>query len=211
MYSRKYVDIITLAIVTIILILVNVYQFQTQNNIEKVLEQSKNLSIQTNIQEPEIIEEKVKQNNIENIKTTNEAYLKEADVATPHPDNWSISIPVIDLVAPIQDGTTEEILNTVVGHFEESAITNGNVCLAAHNRGYDVNYFENIKKLLLNDIIIYKYDNFEKQYAVSNITIIKDTDWSYIENSNENKITLITCIEDEPEYRLCVQATEIKK
>lgn len=41
------------------------------------------------------------------------------------------------------------------------------------------------------------------------ITVIEETNWSYLENTVENKITLITCVENEPSYRRCIQATEI--
>ena len=45
-------------------------------------------------------------------------------------------------------------------------------------------------------------------YEIDTIEIIEDTDWSYLENSAENKLTLITCIANKKEQRLCVQATE---
>ena len=38
--------------------------------------------------------------------------------------------------------------------------------------------------------------------------IIKDTDWEPLEDTEKDKITLITCVENEPEYRRCVQAVE---
>ena len=211
MYSRKYIDIITLVVVTIILLLINLYQFQTKSNIEKVLNQTQTIAEMDIIQD-EPIENEIKNSLLENV-IKNEIIEKSEDfepVPVPYPSNWSILIPKIDLIAPVREGTTDEILNKYVGHFTESPTENGNICLAAHNRGYEENYFENLKKLLLNDVIIYRYDNLERKYAVSNITIIKETDWSYIESSNDNILTLITCIEDEPEYRLCVQAKEIK-
>ena len=71
-----------------------------------------------------------------------------------------------------------------------------------------MNYFENLKDVKKGDEIKYKYDNFEKTYVVDIIEIIRNTDWSYLENSEENMITLITCVENQPEYRRCVQATE---
>ena len=86
--------------------------------------------------------------------------------------------------------------------------TEGNVCLAAHNRGYPINYFENLKQLKGGEEIIYTNGDFKKIYIVSMNIKIKETDWSNLENSNQNKITLITCIENEPEYRRCVQAIE---
>ena len=34
-----------------------------------------------------------------------------------------------------------------VGHFENTNLLNGNVGLAAHNRGYPINYFARLKEL----------------------------------------------------------------
>ena len=57
---------------------------------------------------------------------------------------WKITIPKISLKAEISEGTSKEIMDKFVGHFEETTKTSGNVGLAAHNRGYAVNYFANI-------------------------------------------------------------------
>ena len=35
------------------------------------------------------------------------------------------------------------------------------------------------------------------------MVIIKDNDWEKLEQTEENAITLITCIENQPEYRRC--------
>ena len=74
--------------------------------------------------------------------------------------------------------------------------------------GYQINYFENLKNVKKGEEIKYKYNDFEKTYIVEKIEIIRNTDWSYLEKSQENKITLITCVENESEYRRCVQAIE---
>ena len=84
----------------------------------------------------------------------------------------------------------------------------GNIGLAAHNRGYNINYFENINKLNYGDKIIYEYKGNIKTYKVNLIKIIKDTDWTYLEESQENLITLITCVDNAPDYRLCIQGLE---
>ena len=47
------------------------------------------------------------------------------------------------------------------------------------------------------------------KYSVDEIGIIKDTDWSKLQNSKQDKLTLITCLEDKPEYRRYVQAIKI--
>ena len=47
---------------------------------------------------------------------------------------WQIEIPAINLVAPIKQGTSQEVMLKYVGHFEETSMWKGNVGLAAHNR-----------------------------------------------------------------------------
>ena len=126
-------------------------------------------------------------------------------------NKWKIMIPEISLEAEISEGTSKEIMDKFVGHFEETTKISGNVGLAAHNRGYAVNYFANIKQLKENDKIIYQYNGEQKTYSVIENKIIKDTDWSLLENTKDNRITLITCVENEPEYRRCVQAKETKE
>lgn len=124
-------------------------------------------------------------------------------------EDWILEIPKIGLKANIDFGTTEEVMNKYIGHFDISSIWDGNVCLAAHNRGYPVNYFGKLKELKKDDEIVYKTIYGIKKYKVSIITVIKDTDWSYLKQTQDNRITLITCVENEPNYRRCIQGIEI--
>ena len=121
---------------------------------------------------------------------------------------WQIEIPKISLIANIAEGTTKEILNQYVGHFENTTKENGNIGLAGHNRGYAVNYFQNLKLLHEGDEIKYTHNDFVKIYEVEKSRIIKDTEWQYLEETEENMLTLITCVENQPEYRRCIQAIE---
>lgn len=98
-----------------------------------------------------------------------------------------------------------------VGHFENTSRLNGNIGLAAHNRGYPVNYFKNIKNLKNGDEITYTYNNETRKYVVKNTVIIEETDWSYLEPTKDNRITLITCVENKPKLRRVVQGIENKK
>lgn len=123
-------------------------------------------------------------------------------------DIWQIEISKISLKAEIAEGTAEETLNKKVGHFEETQKEEGNIGLAGHNRGYKVNYFSQIKKLEEGDEVKYTHNQYQKTYEVIKNIIIKDTEWDYLENTEENMITLITCVENEPNYRRCVQAIE---
>ncbi len=117
---------------------------------------------------------------------------------------WKISIPIISLEANIAEGTSKQVMDLYVGHFSETSKTIGNIGLAAHNRGYNVNYFSDLKKLKENDEIMYQYMDFKETYVVKENLIIKDNNWSYLENTKNNTITLITCVENEPEYRRCI-------
>lgn len=124
--------------------------------------------------------------------------------------NWYLEIPSISLTAEIREGTTKEIMDFYIGHFDETNLTYGNIGLAAHNRGYPVNYFANLKNVKIDDIIKYHYQDFHCTYRVISQKIIPDTDWTNLQTTEENTITLITCVENEPEYRRCVQAVEQK-
>lgn len=89
--------------------------------------------------------------------------------------------------------------------FHGSGMISGNVALAAHNRGYKVNYFRDLKKLEIGDEIIYRYKKIRLIYVITQTKIIKDTDVEIVENTKENIITLITCVENKPENRRCIQ------
>ncbi len=121
---------------------------------------------------------------------------------------WYLEIPKINLKADIKEGTTKEIMEDYIGHFEETKKVNGNIGLAAHNRGYKNNYFARLKELKEGDSIFYNYQGEIKEYEVTKHVIIKDTDWSYLKDTEDNRITLITCVENEPEYRRCIQGEE---
>ena len=153
------------------------------------------------------------QHQIDNIINQNESVVNSQYVQKRVEKNelWQIEIPAISLVANIEEGTDKDILNQYVGHFIATQKENGNVGLAAHNRGYEVNYFQDLKLLKKGDEIKYKYNEFEKVYEVEKCRIIKDTDWEYLENTEDNRLTLITCVENQPEYRRCIQAVEKKE
>lgn len=125
-------------------------------------------------------------------------------------NSWRIEIPKIGLNAPIKEGTTQQVMLEAVGHFTETSKDTGNVGLAAHNRGYQCNFFSRIKELKKGDKIIYRGPNKTRTYIVEINTIIEQTNWDYLKESKDNRITLITCEENKREYRRCIQAIEEK-
>ena len=121
---------------------------------------------------------------------------------------WQIEIPKISLIATISEGTTKEVLKQYVGHFENTPKEQGNIGLAAYNRGYDINYFKDLKFLKEGDEIKYTHNEFEKLYEVEKCRIIRNTEWEYLEETEDNMLTLITYVENQPKYRRCIQAVE---
>lgn len=120
-----------------------------------------------------------------------------------------LEIQKIGLRANIKEGSNSKVLKEYIGHIEGTSVYDGNVCLAAHNRGNKYSYFARLNELKKGDIVTYKTRFYERQYKVDNIQVIFETDWRNLENTEENKITMITCIANKRNQRLCVQAVEI--
>lgn len=120
-----------------------------------------------------------------------------------------LTIEKIGLNATVKEGTSNEVLLNYIGHIEETAIYDGNVGLAGHNRGTENSYFARINELEKGDIIKYKTKFFDRVYVVDNIQVIYETDWNLLKSTEENKLSLITCVSNKRNQRLCVQATEI--
>lgn len=119
-----------------------------------------------------------------------------------------LTIEKIGLNVTVKEGTTSDVLLEYIGHIEETSTYDGNVGLAGHNRGCENSYFARINELEIGDEIRYKTKFYDRIYVVDNIKVILETDWSLLESTEENKLTLITCITNKRKQRLCVQATE---
>ena len=120
-----------------------------------------------------------------------------------------LTIEKIGLKATVKEGTSNQILKEYIGHIEETSTYDGNIGLAAHNRGNKYSYFARINELEKGDVLTYETKFYKRQYKVDNIQVIFETDWSLLQNTEENKITMITCITNKRNQRLCVQASEI--
>lgn len=127
----------------------------------------------------------------------------------PKLSNWKLVINKINLNAEVSEGTSQELLNQYIGHFENTSVMQGTVALCAHNRGYKVNYFERLNELEIGDEVQYITEFGAKNYNVIEHKIIKNDDWSdFIQEANKNKLILITCVENEPDLRRMVICLE---
>ena len=120
----------------------------------------------------------------------------------------TLRIPEIDLKVTAYDGDTYEAMKKGVGHIAFTSAWDGNIGLVGHNRGSN-DYFRKLKNLELGDEITYKIKLGTREYEVTFIGRISETDWSRLQYTDDNRITLITCVEDVPDKRLCVQAVEV--
>lgn len=94
-----------------------------------------------------------------NIVLTMEAVSTQNKVHTIEMDKvnvWKIQIPKIGLEASILENTSNQTMKKAVGHLENTSKWDGNVCLAAHNRGGNYHFFQDIGKLQKGDRIFYQ-------------------------------------------------------
>lgn len=119
----------------------------------------------------------------------------------------TLEIPSINFKDIVIEGTSQDALAQGIGLFEHSSILQGNVCLAGHNTS---RFFVNLKDVKQGDIIKYSSCLGNKEYTISTIKQIEETDWSMLEDTEDNRITIITCVKGQKNLRLCVQAIEVK-
>ena len=122
----------------------------------------------------------------------------------------TLKIPELNLSVKIYEGTANSVLKKGVGHFKDTSIWNGNVCLAAHNRGAN-DYFGEIHNLNYGDTIKLTTRKGTRTYRVFNVENISVNDTSNLQGTSDNIITLITCVKNQADYyRWCVQGCEIE-
>ena len=116
-----------------------------------------------------------------------------------------LKIPKLGLNVKVYEG--ENNLEKGVGHFTDTAVFTGNVAIAGHNRGIN-SYFGEIHHLKVGDEITYTTKLGTKKYAVTSVRKINAADFSFLRETSDNRLTLITCVKNEPNFRRCVQAIE---
>jgi len=94
------------------------------------------------------------------------------------------------------------------GHFSFTGLTSGNVGLAGHNRGTN-GFFSFVRHLRMGDVMTFYAGGVTRRYAVVNVFTINETDFSYLTQFGDNRLTLITCVEYQPRLRRVAVALEI--
>jgi LPXTG-site transpeptidase (sortase) family protein len=132
-----------------------------------------------------------------------------ADVRKADGSIGVLKIPAIGLNVTAYDGEVTAAMLKGVGHMDSTSSWLGTVGLCGHNRGVN-NNFGKLKNLRIGDEITYTTSLGTKTYVVTFVGKIASTDWSYLQYTTDNRITLLTCVENQPQYRQCVQGVEKK-
>jgi LPXTG-site transpeptidase (sortase) family protein len=123
-----------------------------------------------------------------------------------------LTIPDLNLSANVFEGSGDsmEAMGLGVAHFPSSSAWDGNVSFSAHNLNLDGSdgYFKSLSTLEKGDNVTYQTALGERSYSVESVTTIAASDWTPLGYTDDNRITMITCISGQPDKRLCVSAIE---
>ncbi len=120
----------------------------------------------------------------------------------------TLKIPAIGLSVRVYEGTDSSTLMKGAGHFKGTSIWDGNCAIAGHNRGVRDD-FGDLHTLERGDTITWTTKLGVRTYEVTSVQKVKETDTSGTAPSNENKLTLYTCVRNQRTYRWQVQAAEV--
>ena len=120
----------------------------------------------------------------------------------------TLKIPTLGINMKVWEGETNSSMSKGLGHYSSTSAWNGNIAVCGHNRGAKYTIGE-IKNLEIGDKITYTTIYGTRTYSVSLVEIISASDWSYLQSTADNRITITTCLANQPSKRVCVQAVQI--
>ena len=119
----------------------------------------------------------------------------------------TVKIPKLGISVKVWEGETTASMAKGLGHYSSTSGWLGNVGVCGHNRGARYNIGA-IKNLVAGDTITYTTMYGTRTYQVTMVKTIANNDWSYLQGTVDNRITLTTCLANQPAKRICVQAVE---
>jgi LPXTG-site transpeptidase (sortase) family protein len=140
------------------------------------------------------------------------AYTLPEDALLPDGSIGILSIPKLELTVGVFETADEmEAMTHGLAHFKTTSAWAGNIGVCGHNVNFDLTdgHFKRLHTLSEGDIITYQTALGTKTYAVETVAEIAETDWSYLGRTENDRITLITCISGKPRSRLVVQGVEL--
>ena len=120
-----------------------------------------------------------------------------------------LTIESIGVSAPVFETDDEmEAMRKGIAHYKTTSAWSGNIGLCAHNGTASYCWFRNLHKVEKGDVVTYQTALGTRTYEVTEIKEIDETDWSMLGRTEDNRITMTTCIDGKPSKRLVVQAIE---
>ena len=120
-----------------------------------------------------------------------------------------LTINSIGVSAPVYETDDEmEAMRKGIAHYKTTSAWTGNIGLCAHNGNASYCWFHDLHKVEKGDVVTYQTALGTRTYEVAEIKEIEETDWSMLGRTEDNRITMTTCIDGEPNKRLVVQAVE---
>lgn len=120
----------------------------------------------------------------------------------------TLKIPSLNINMKVWEGETNASMAKGLGHYSSTSGWDGNVGICGHNRGAKYN-IGSIRNLEIGDTITYSTVYGTRTYAVILVMTISDSDWSYLQATADNRITITTCLANQPSKRVCVQAISL--
>lgn len=120
----------------------------------------------------------------------------------------TLKISSLNINMKIWEGETNASMAKGLGHYSSTSGWDGNVGICGHNRGAKYN-IGSIRNLEIGDTITYSTVYGTRTYAVILVKTISDSDWSYLQATADNRITITTCLANQPSKRVCVQAISL--
>jgi len=113
-------------------------------------------------------------------------------------ENVVISIPDLDIEAPVLEGTDNEVLSQAAGHFPDTGdVGSGNYCIAGHSSTLYKEYFNSLKNASPGmEIRLYRVDKTYVTYTVSKIFIVEPSQTDILQDFGDTRVTLVTCTDD---------------
>ena len=160
--------------------------------------------VQTESESQEVVQQEAQA--VEIIETVE---IPENKVEIPEGAVGLLKIEKLGLNQKVVAGHSLEVLKNNLGHVDGTSDFRGNVGILGHNSG-NAGYFANLWDLKIDDRVEYSTKYGTKVYKVAEVVQIADDDWGKLSNTEDNRITLITCVKGVPEKRWCIQAVEVK-
>jgi len=120
----------------------------------------------------------------------------------------TLHVERLDRTVRIYEGESMRNMDYGAGRFLFSGLHSGNMGLIGHNRG-PAGFFSFVRLLQYGDVITIETSQGMRRYSVEMMYTINESDFTSLQCFNDNRLTLITCVEYQPTRRRVAVAMRI--